>query len=40
MLRDYCAVQHEQLQEHIDYERQERAKKEAKKQAKKPRRKR
>lgn len=32
MLRDYCVIQHDQLQEHINYERQE--------QTKKPRRKR
>ncbi len=32
MLRDYCVIQHDQLQEHVNYERQQ--------QAKKPRRKR
>jgi hypothetical protein len=36
MLRAYYVIQHDQLQEHIDYEHQE----QAKKQAKKPRRKR
>jgi hypothetical protein len=36
MLRDYTVIQHDQLQEHINYERQE----QAKQQAKKPRRKR
>jgi SMI1 / KNR4 family (SUKH-1) len=40
MLRDYSVIQHDQLQEHIDYEHEEQAKKEARNQAKKPRQKR
>jgi hypothetical protein len=39
MLRDYYVIQHDKLQVHIDYEREEQAKKEAKKQAKKARQK-